>query len=235
MSSSESLQKKVEDELHHVAHLVHDLPFNRRFRTVSLATFIHGVLYFSANHWPLSEPRLLEMTALDTATPFLPFTIFPYLSAYALVFVAFLSLRREANGIRFLQVFISCVVVAGLIHWTMPTRYPRELFPLTDAMDPLSRAALAMLRAFDTPNSCLPSLHVASSMASAMAVRRERPRLSWGLLAWATIIAISTLTTKQHYVVDVVSGIILALVSIGLVDFINARRAGVLAALKARL
>ncbi len=215
---------KVEEKLHQAAALVHDLPFDRRFRAVSLASLVHALFYFTANHAPLGEPRLLEPTGLDRAMPFIPATVLIYVSAYALVFVAFLSLRRVENGTRFLAVFLSCVVVAGFIHWAMPTRFPRELFPLTADADPLSAFVLSAVRAVDTPSSCLPSLHVATSMAAAMLVHRERPKLSWGLLAWAVAIAVSTLTTKQHYLVDVVTGTALAVVAMALVDVVNALR-----------
>jgi membrane-associated phospholipid phosphatase len=219
--------ERVEAQLHHLRHQLHDLPFDRRFRAVCLASLLHAVLYSAANHWPWGEPRLLPMTVIDTDAPFLPMTVFIYVSAYALVFVAFLSLRREESGRRFLEAFVLCVVSAGFFHWAWPTRYPRELFPLTEQADAFSRSMLGMVRHFDTPNSCLPSLHVATSVASAVLVRRERPKLFWALLAWAGLIIVSTLTTKQHYFVDVLSGTVLALVTTGLVDLFNARRARV--------
>jgi membrane-associated phospholipid phosphatase len=95
----------------------------------------------------------------------------------------------------------------------VPTTYPRELFPIPADAGPLSALLLTALRTFDTPSSCLPSLHVAISVVSALLVFRERPRLSLALLAWAAAIAVSTLTTKQHYAVDVVSGAALAVVA----------------------
>lgn len=212
------VEARVEAELHHVVGLVHDLPFNRRFRAITLATLAHAALYFSANHFPLSEPRLLERSALDLATPFLPWTVVVYLSAYALAFVGYLSLRKVENSTRFLQVFFTCVVVAGLVHWAVPTTYPRALFPVPAGTDALSAWLLTSLRAVDTPSSCLPSLHVAISVVSALVVFRERPRLSLALFAWATAIAVSTLTTKQHYAVDVGSGVLLAVAATVVVD-----------------
>jgi membrane-associated phospholipid phosphatase len=215
---------RVEAELHRVAELVHELPFDQRFRAVTLASLVHALTYFSANHFPLSEPRLLPMTAFDAAVPFIPATVFIYSSAYAMVFVAFLSLRRRQSITRFLEVFISCVVVAGFVHWTLPTRYPRELFPIPDDAGALPALALTMLRQVDTPSSCLPSLHVATAMASAVLVYREQPKRFWWFLAWAVAIALSTLTTKQHYVVDVASGTVLAVMATVLVDFVGGLR-----------
>lgn len=219
----ERVEAKVVEELHHVAELVHELPFNQRFRAITLASGAHALLYFSANHFPLHEARLLPMSGLDEATPFVPWTVVPYLSAYALAFVGYLSLRKAESGTRFLQVFFTCVVLAGLAHWAMPTRYPRELFPIPPDTDAVSSFLLTGLRAFDTPNSCLPSLHVCISVVSALLVWRERPRLSGALFAWAALIGVSTLTTKQHYLVDVASGALLAVAATVAVDLLRAR------------
>ena len=110
------------------------------------------------------------------------------------------------------------MVIAGALHWAFPTRYPRELFPIPEGTDPLSAGMLQVVRFFDTPSSCLPSLHVAISFASALLVWRERKRIFWALLAWSLVIAASTLTTKQHYLIDVLSGALLAVLVTFAVD-----------------
>lgn len=215
----------VEAQLHHVAELVHELPFKRRLRAVSLASLVHFVFYFSANHWPRVEPKLLSMSAIDEAMPFLPWAVFPYVSAYGLVFASFLSLRRAHLGRRFLQVLITCVIIAGALHWAYPTRYPRELFPIPADTDALSAGLLSLVRFFDTPSSCLPSLHVATAVLSALLVWRENRRRFWLFSAWALVIALSTLSTKQHYLLDVVTGALLAIVVTAGVDLFNQWRA----------
>lgn len=211
----------VEARLHQVVELVHELPFNRRLRAVSLASLVHFVFYFSANHWPRSEPQLLPLSAIDEAMPFLPWTVFPYVSAYGLVFISFLSLRRAHLGRRFLQVLISCVIIAGAMHWAYPTRYPRERFPIPPDTDVLSASALSVVHFFDTPSSCLPSLHVATAVLSALLVWRENRRRFWLFSAWALMIAVATLSTKQHYLIDVVTGALLAIVVTAGVDLFN--------------
>ncbi len=187
-------------------------------------TAVHAVVYFVGNRWPLAEPRPLPMTALDTGTPFVPVTVFLYVSDYLLAFIAFMSLERRESVHRFLWVFMSCVGVAGVIHWVFPTAYPRELFPVPDDAHEATRLALRVLRFFDAPTSCLPSLHVATATGSAVLVFRERRRLSVGLFAWAMVVCASTLTTKQHYLVDVLAGWALLVVVLGVVDAVRARR-----------
>jgi membrane-associated phospholipid phosphatase len=187
-------------------------------------TSAHLVVYMVGNHWPLAEPRLLPMTALDLWTPFLPATVFLYVSDYLLAFVAFMSLEKRESVHRFLWVFMSCVGVAGLIHWVWPTTFPRDQFPIPQDASAVTQLALRLLRTFDSPNSCLPSLHVATATGSAVLVYRERPRLSLGLLVWALVVCASTLTAKQHYVVDVVAGWAMLGVVLLAVDAVRARR-----------
>jgi membrane-associated phospholipid phosphatase len=188
-------------------------------------TAFHAVVYMVGNHLPLSTPRLLPMTAIDEATPFLPSSVFLYVSDYLLAFVAFMSLQKRENVIRFLWVFMSCVVAAGVIHWGFPTTYPRERFPIPEDADGLSRLALTVLRFFDSPNSCLPSLHVATATGSALLVSRENRRLSAWLFGWAMLVSLSTLTAKQHYLVDVIGGWVMLVVVFFVVDTVRERRA----------
>lgn len=74
---------------------------------------------------------------------------------------------------------------------------------------------LRALYSSDPPYNCFPSLHVAHSFVSALACYRVHRRL--GIIAGisATFVALSTLLTKQHYVVDVIAGILLAFVASG--------------------
>jgi membrane-associated phospholipid phosphatase len=55
-------------------------------------------------------------------------------------------------------------------------------------------------------------MHVASSYLAALSLSTRSRWLFGAWLVWATVIAISTVTAKQHYVVDVVAGLALAFV-----------------------
>jgi len=200
-----------------------ELTFGRQVFLAGAFTAMHAVVYGIGNHLPLSAPRLLPMTAIDAWTPFIPASVFLYLSDYALAFVAFMSLKRRESVVRFLWVFMTCVVIASAIHWGFPTTYPREDFPIPAGVDPLSGLALKVLRFFDSPNSCLPSLHVATATGSAVLVFREDRALSLKLFGWAMLVCAATLTAKQHYLVDVIGGWALLLVVFFAVDTVRER------------
>ena len=64
-------------------------------------------------------------------------------------------------------------------------------------------ALLVWLRGVDRAGSAFPSLHVAMAVVAALQAKRERFRSAPALALWAVAVALSTLTTKQHYAVDV--------------------------------
>lgn len=59
-----------------------------------------------------------------------------------------------------------------------------------------------------------PSLHVAFAFTLAFFVAEEKQSwLIFLVIFWACAVALATLLTKQHYLIDVVGGLILATVS----------------------
>jgi membrane-associated phospholipid phosphatase len=69
---------------------------------------------------------------------------------------------------------------------------------------------LTLVWFFDTAKDCFPSQHVAVAFLTAFHV--QRLSRSWGppFFLLAIAIAISTLTTKQHYLWDVIAGTLMA-------------------------
>jgi membrane-associated phospholipid phosphatase len=76
-----------------------------------------------------------------------------------------------------------------------------------------------LLLSVDTMVNALPSMHVAHTCLAAVALG-SRNRL-WRIIApmWAAMIIASTLTTKQHYAIDLPGGMALAAICFVLVRF----------------
>jgi membrane-associated phospholipid phosphatase len=70
--------------------------------------------------------------------------------------------------------------------------------------------ALRFLYDLDPPYNCFPSLHVAHSFVSALACYRVQRRVGYFAIISAALVGVSTLFTKQHYILDVIAGILLA-------------------------
>jgi membrane-associated phospholipid phosphatase len=179
---------------------------------VGFVTFVVAAgVYLISNHYPIFEPRMLPMTAWDQAIPFLPHTVWIYVSEYVYFIIIYALCREVLNMNRYVYAVLAIQFVSVAIFWAWPTTYPRHLFPLPDSLDHLTHWLFSSLRVGDSPNNCAPSLHVSSVMLCAFLFFNEQREKLWIFVTWGTLISLSTLTTKQHYIVDVVSGFMMAI------------------------
>lgn len=154
----------------------------------------------------LAEPaQLLPMTALDTAIPLIPVTIWWYGSGTK---AALLTWLLVPNGLEARRLFLtlsiaSVVCLCAFALW--PTTYPRELYPLPPG-DSFTLREFADLRDSDSPSNCLPSLHVALAWGLTLCAWGWIGRARWLVVFWALGVSVCTLTTKQHYLIDVPTG-----------------------------
>jgi membrane-associated phospholipid phosphatase len=145
--------------------------------------------------------------------PFIPQTIWIYTTEYLLFPIVYLMSRDLTNCNKYLYAFFIQQSIAVAIFWFWPTIYPRHLFPLPEDLDALSYYVFSGLRSTDSPANCCPSLHVSSVYLSSFLFLNEQQKKFPFFFIWATLIALSTLTTKQHYIIDVVTGLLLASVT----------------------
>lgn len=179
--------------------------------TVGIVAFVIAMgMYLTTNHFFLFSPKLLPLTWVDQRVPFVPGTIWVYNSEWLLLLTLYAKAKDIDNLNKFLYSIFTLVAASCLVFLFWPTIYPRELFPLPAGLDPLTSGLFELLRRTDTPANCCPSLHVSAVYLSAFLFLDEKEGLFPLFFAWATAISLSTLTTKQHYVADVVSGLALA-------------------------
>jgi membrane-associated phospholipid phosphatase len=177
-----------------------------------LWVLIGGSLYMFSNHNPLFTPQLLPMTWIDKAVPFLPWTYWIYTSEFFLFFSVYIVCKDLVNANKYLYSFLTLQIISVAIFMVWPTTYPRDLYPMPASVDWLTAMCFGNLRSLDTPGNCAPSLHVSSVYLSSFLYLDEQREKFPFFFGWATFVAISTLTTKQHYLIDVVSGLGMAIV-----------------------
>ena len=169
-------------------------------------------LYMASNHLLLFEPRYLPFTSVDRIIPFVPASIWIYVSAFILIGIPYFSEPRLKEAKKFLDAFFIVAGISFVIFWLWPTTYPKAEFPLPEGVDIVTAFIFTHIRGLDSMTNCAPSLHVSGSYLAALCLwssARNKPRTVF-YFAWATIVAISTMSTKQHYFFDVVSGLLLA-------------------------
>jgi membrane-associated phospholipid phosphatase len=177
-----------------------------------LMFLIAAVLYLTANHIHLFPPQLLPLSWVDQAIPFLPNTVWFYLSEYIFFGCVYALTRDYVNLNKYWYSFVALQLVSVAIFWIWPTTYPRDGFPLTTDLNSWTYYAFSSLRETDTPANCCPSLHVSSVYLSTFIFLDEQKKKFPFFFVWGTLIALSTLTTKQHYLIDVVTGFIMAVI-----------------------
>jgi membrane-associated phospholipid phosphatase len=153
------------------------------------------------------------MNWIDLNVPFLPWSVLVYMSEYFYFAFVYILLRDYDNINKYLYSFFLLQVVSCGIFVVYPTIYPRENFPVPNDLPQWLQATWMWLRTQDAATNCFPSLHVSSVYLSAFAFLAEnRRKLFWTFFVWSTAIALSTLTTKQHYLADIVSGLFFSIV-----------------------
>ena len=178
--------------------------------TIGLAlAALQSLVYFGIGHLHLGRSTELLRTRLDDALPFWPWTAWCYLPFYAGVFVmAIAGFRRRTIFNRAVLAVLVVMTIGALGHVFVGAEYPRPI--LSPPYPDISAAFLASVQHIDPPGNVFPSLHVAHTTMLALILLKDRPRVGLVALGMATALALSTLTTKQHFLADVLSGYALA-------------------------
>lgn len=173
------------------------------------AVFVGGyqlTLRHASHH--ISETPIVDTWIwLDAWVPLWPWSIVVYCSL-DLVYAAAFFICSEPRALR--QLSIRLLLVQGLAFvsfWLFAFRMQRSL-PVLEGLPALLYQWLA---SFDQPGNLLPSLHVAVLGVLWWTLRSyvgAPYRRAWH--AWAVAVCVSTLTTWQHHVLDVVAGGLLA-------------------------
>ena len=145
---------------------------------------------------------------LDDLIPFTPVFAIPYFSAYVLGNGAYIFLRDDSHFGRILLGYLVIFLVSNTSYLLLPTRVDRRE---NLAARSVSTHILGGFQRVSKPFNNFPSMHVSYCLFSALVVFTYAGG-GWTalLLAWAGLVALATLFTKQHHLLDVSAGALLA-------------------------
>ncbi len=170
-------------------------------------------VYFGIAEYTLGRSaKTLFLLPIDAQIPFIPEAIFAYMSFHLFCFLpVFISSVSISKSIE--TIFAACIAFTIMFgfYLIVPSAYPR---PEIQSCDSWSHALLAYYYVADPPNNTFPSSHVAITAILILQISPYLRRFYWFFVFWGASIIVSTLLVKQHYVVDVLSGITLAPISI---------------------
>jgi membrane-associated phospholipid phosphatase len=164
--------------------------------------------FFLINH-ATSNKKTKKLWAMDwdSAIPFLPQTIFPYLSVYIFAILPFILIDEARLFFYTLLGYAIITLIGSGIHILSPSQVFRY-----EKLEPegISLTTIYWYQRLCKPYDNFPSTHVAFSiLAVGICYLRSGLMLGVVFMFWAVLIALSTLTTKQHYMLDIVSGSVL--------------------------
>lgn len=151
--------------------------------------------------------------ALDRAVPLRPAWALIYGALYLFLIVLPIFAVRQQEQIRrtvwaYLMVWLTAYV-CFVLYPTVAPRPPGEVV----VGEGFGEWGLRFLYSADPPYNCFPSLHVAHSFVSALTCYRLHRGAGIAAIVAAALVGVSTVYTKQHYILDVLAGAFLACVA----------------------
>ncbi len=140
--------------------------------------------------------------------PFLPWTFVIYVSEYLLVALAIILIQDFHHFNSFARQAFASLFIIGAAFFLFPTIYPRPFYPPQE--NALVAFAMNLIATADAPTNCFPSMHVAITAITVYALRHQSPAVWRLFVLWGAAIILTTLTTKQHYLIDILGGLAVA-------------------------
>ena len=143
--------------------------------------------------------------------PFVPWTVVIYLGCYVFWVINYvIGCRQERDrAFRFISADFAAKLVCLFCYMAFPTTNTRPVIEGSSVWEEIMR----LLYRMDAADNLLPSIHCLTSWFCFLAVRKNEKIpvwYKWVSLLIAVSICISTLTTKQHVLIDVFAGVALA-------------------------
>ena len=153
-------------------------------------------LYFPLNRKP---SKFYFPSKIDNHLPLVPMSVWIYSSYYLLHPLAILLLWFKPEISNLLTVLILSTLLSSLIWWLFPNGVKR---PVLASPKSLSQKALYYIYSKDNDSNAFPSGHISHTIICCYFLILSFPLLFLPIYLWCISICISTLTTKQHYLVD---------------------------------
>ena len=168
-------------------------------------------LFYLGKNLSFWRPHLDLTLPVDELVPFLPWTVSIYLATFLFWYFMLLlcSTEREPDRERVFCAYHLNAIVSFLFFVIMPTTNVRPEL----GGEGIWNWLMHVVYSADAPDNLFPSLHCSVAWLCWIGIRgrKDLPRwLSPAALIMAVAICLSTLTTRQHVMVDVFSGVALA-------------------------
>lgn len=185
----------------------------------SMAAIIYAILLLAIPYaiinqmmahlnWSLFNPA----TAIDEAIPFIGASMIFYTSLYAYYPAAAILARGDERRMKEMIMLYQSMFLVSFVVFLLFIIAPVHIDLRGDIPDnhAWSWAYQGFMHQTDAPWNAWPSLHVLQSLLIVLAIQRWFADSKWIKPLWIAwgLLVISTMTTKQHYFFDVITGLL---------------------------
>lgn len=176
-----------------------------------LCLSLNGVVYWGAQLIMKNKHHYDFTTKLDNRIPFIKEWVVIYLVCYVFWAFNYILITREGEDkwFRFAFADILSRLICGIFFIILPTTNIRPVVPGNDIFSRLMRFVYYM----DRPSNLFPSIHCLVSWFCFVGIRNSKKFPLWYKVfscIFAILVCFSTQFTKQHYLIDVAGGILIA-------------------------
>jgi len=176
-------------------------------------------IYFFTNKLMKNQGDTLidPTTALDLAIPIIPWTIIIYFTLFYFFYpLPAFSMPKEKKGRYEALVLSQALIVIMLVSNIWFVISPAEVYLRYDIdlndMNPIYASMFEALWLIDSPYNAWPSLHVSTAGIFTLFAMRwwsDQPLKKWGTCIIWILMCLSILTTRQHFILDLITALML--------------------------
>ncbi len=169
---------------------------------------LNGTVYWGAQWLTMGRDKVNMTTPLDELIPVVPAWVLVYVGAFLFWVVGYVLLARGESWYSVMTGEVMAKLLCGVIFVALPTTNLRPALG-----NDLCSRLLGLIYALDAPTNLFPSIHCLESWIcfAGLRGRGDIPRWYRGFsLGAALLICASTVLTRQHVLVDVLAGVLLA-------------------------
>lgn len=177
-----------------------------------ISCFVLNSLIYSGTQFALKNVAHKDLTSdLDRAVPFVPQWILIYLGCFLFWAINYILITREGKEkwFRFAAADMMSRLICGAFFIALPTQNIRPEVTGTDFCSMLVRFVYWI----DMPVNLFPSIHCLVSWFCFVGLRGSKKIPKWyqGFsMIFALLVCASTQFTKQHYLIDIAAGLLIA-------------------------
>lgn len=146
-------------------------------------------------------------TNIDAMIPFLALFVIPYSLIIPVMVVPFvLSVKKSKLFRKTAYAFITTTLISDIIYVLFQTTTVRADVPLTGFFNQW----VLYIYGVDSPLNCFPSLHVSMAALAFLTTYKIDKKFSYFVLPVSILIVLATVFIKQHNLIDVAGGLLLA-------------------------